>query len=87
MGCAVRHGIEVGHGADDRAAASGRCAGAGEDGLLIRKTRLAKVNMHIAEAGKNGIFRIGFQGKCGKPIRLKGIVVKTDELHPQRSLL
>ena len=49
---AVRHGVEVGHGADGgEAAASGR-ERAALHRLLIRKSRLSKMYMHIGETGK-----------------------------------
>ena len=48
---AVRHRIQVRHGAYGGIAAVGRRQRAGADGLLIRKTRLSKMHMHINETG------------------------------------
>ena len=53
---AVRHRIQVWHGAHRRIAPPGRRPGAGGDGLLIRKSRLSEMHMHITKAGENGIF-------------------------------
>ena len=49
----VRHRVQVRHGADVRVSSPGRRPAPGGDRLLIRKTRLAKMHMHIAKAGKN----------------------------------
>ena len=48
---AVRHRIQIRHGAYGGIAAVGRRQRAGADGLLIRKTRLPKMYMHINETG------------------------------------
>ena len=53
---AVRHGVQVRHCADCRITAVSGGETAAENRLFIRKTRLAKVHMHIAEAGKENIF-------------------------------
>ena len=50
---ALRHGLEVGHGAHGSVAAGGRRRGAGCNGLFIRKTRLPKMNMDINETWNN----------------------------------
>ena len=49
---AVRHRVQVGHGADGGVAAPGGGAGAAGDGLFIRKARLAQMHMHIAKTGQ-----------------------------------
>ena len=46
---AVGHGFEIGHGAHGGVAAGGGSRRAGVNGLLIRKTRLPKMNMNINE--------------------------------------
>ena len=53
----VGDGVQVRHvGNVGKAAVRGsQCAGA--DGLLIRKTRLSEMHMHVTKAGKNNIFR------------------------------
>ena len=51
----VRHGIEVRHGAHGGIAAAGGGPAAGGDRFLIRKTRLAKVHMHVAKTGQKDI--------------------------------
>ena len=48
---AVRHRIQIRHGAYGGIAAVGRRQHTGADGLLIRKTRLPKMYMHINETG------------------------------------
>ena len=48
---AVRHRVQIRHGAYGGIAAVGRRQRAGADGLLIRKTRLPKMYMHINETG------------------------------------
>ena len=48
---AVRHRVQVGHGAHRGIAAMGRRQRSGADGLLIRKTRLSEMYMHINETG------------------------------------
>ena len=48
---AVRNRIQVGHGAHRGVAPMGRRPGAGENRLLIRKTRLSEMHMHITKAG------------------------------------
>ena len=47
---AVRHGVQVGHGADSGVAPRGGGGGAGGHGFLIRKTRLPKMDVYINEA-------------------------------------
>ena len=49
---AVRHGVQVRHGADcgEAAPRGGKCAAL--HSLLIRKSRLSKMYMHIGETGK-----------------------------------
>ena len=49
----LRHGGEIGHGAQRGVAPPGRRRRAAADGLLIRKTRLPQMHMHICETGKN----------------------------------
>ena len=49
---AVRHRLEVGHGAHGGKASPGRRSGAGGNGLFVRKTRLTEMNMYIYETGK-----------------------------------
>ena len=49
---AVRHRVQVGHGADGGVSAPGGGAGAAGDGFLIRKARFAQVHMHIAKTGQ-----------------------------------
>ena len=46
---AVGHGLEVGHGAHGGVAACRGRGRTGGDGLLIRKTRLPKMDMNINE--------------------------------------
>ena len=53
MFAAVRRGRQVRHRAHRRAAAVRRRARPRPDRFLIRKTRLAKVHMHIRKTGKN----------------------------------
>ncbi len=48
---AVRHGVEVRHCAHSGIASARRGAAAARDRLLIRKTRLAKMHMHVAKTG------------------------------------
>ena len=48
---AVGGGVQVRHGADRSIAAVCRRPGAGQDGFLIRKSRLAQMNMYIRETG------------------------------------
>ena len=55
---AVRHRIQVGHGAHRSIAAVSRRPGAGQDRLLVRKTRLSEMHVHITKAGENGIGRV-----------------------------
>ena len=62
---AVRHRVQVGHGADRGIAAPGGRPAACGDSLLIRKTRLSEMHMHITKAGKNNIFRRIKPGKTG----------------------
>ena len=50
----VRAGIQVRHRADGRITAAGRSQRAAGKGLLIRKSRLTEVHVHVGEAGKNG---------------------------------
>lgn len=52
-GCVLRHGTEVRHGADGGVAAPRGSLGAGFYRLLIRKTRLSKMYMHIDKTGNN----------------------------------
>ncbi len=52
---AVRHGIQVGHGADRRIPAPGRRHAAGQHGFLIRKPGLSEMHMHVTETGKYSI--------------------------------
>ena len=47
----IRHRVQVGHGAHRGIAAMGRRQRSGADGLLIRKTRLSEMYMHINETG------------------------------------
>lgn len=51
----LRHGAEVRHGADGGVTAPRRGLGAGGYRLLIRKTRLSKMYMHINKTGNNEI--------------------------------
>ena len=48
---AVRHRVQIRHGADGGITAPGRRGGAGGYGFLIRKARLAQMYMYIAKAG------------------------------------
>ena len=52
---AVRHGIQIRHGADGGVTAACRRLRPRADGLLVRITRLPEVHMHITEAGQQGI--------------------------------
>ena len=47
--CTVRHRLEVGHGAHGGVTACRSSGSAGGNGLLIRKTRLTQMHMHIGE--------------------------------------
>ena len=49
----VRHRAQVWHGAHRRVSSGGRCRCPGGDCLLIRKTRLPKMHMHIDETWNN----------------------------------
>ena len=51
----VRHRVQVGHGAHRRVAAPGGGPASRGDGLLIRKSRLSEMHMHITKTGKNHI--------------------------------
>ena len=53
MGQAVRHRVQIGHGAHIGIAPSGGGQGTGTNGLLIRKTRLTEMYVHIRKTGKN----------------------------------
>ena len=79
---AVRHRVQVGHGADRGIAAPGGCPAACGDGLLIRKTRLSEMHMHVTKAGKNNIFRRIEPGKAGGG---KGGTNPFGKYGPQRS--
>ena len=57
MCLAVGDRIQIGHGANCGIAASGSSQRAGQDRLLIRKTRLSEMHMHITKAGNNNVFR------------------------------
>ena len=48
---AVRHRVQVRHGAHSRIATVSRRKGAGANGLFIRKTRFPKMYMNINETG------------------------------------
>ena len=48
---AVRHRVQVRHGARSRIATVSRRKGAGANGLFIRKTRFPKMYMNINETG------------------------------------
>ena len=61
----VRYRVQVRHGADRGVAAPGGCPAACGDGLLIRKTRLSEMHMHVTKAGKNNIFGRIEPGKTG----------------------
>ena len=78
----VRHRVQVGHGADRGIAAPGGCPAACGDGLLIRKTRLSEMHMHVTKAGKNNIFRRIEPGKTGGE---KGETNPFGKYGPQRS--
>ena len=78
----VRHRVQVGHGADRGIAAPGGCPAACGDGLLIRKTRLSEMHMHVTKAGKNNIFRRIEPGKTGGG---KGGTNPFGKYGPQRS--
>ena len=55
---AVRHGIEIRHGAHRRITAVRRRRGARCDGFFIKKARLSEMNVHVAKSGKkNDIIR------------------------------
>ncbi len=45
----VRHGVQVGHGADDAVSAPGRGGGSGGDGFLGREAGLAEMDMDVGE--------------------------------------
>ena len=47
---AVGNRVQVGHGAHRGVAPPGRRPGAGKNGLLIRKTRLSEMHMHVTKA-------------------------------------
>ena len=47
----IGSGIQVGHGADGGVAAAGCAGGTGHHGLLIRKTRLSEMHVHITKTG------------------------------------
>ena len=51
-GAAVRNGVQIGHGGHMGKASVGSGHRTGADGLLIRKSRLSKMYMHIHETGK-----------------------------------
>ena len=51
-GAAVRNGVQIGHGGHVGKASVSGGHRAGADGLLIRKSRLSKMYMHIHETGK-----------------------------------
>ena len=63
---AVRHGVQVGHGADRRIPAPGRRHAAGQHGFLIRKPGLSEMHMHVTETGKP---KISFFGADGQPVQ------------------
>ena len=65
IACTVRNRIQIGHGAYCGIAAPGGCPAACGDGLLIRKTRLSEMHMHVTKAGKNNIFGRIKSGKTG----------------------
>ena len=79
---AVRHRIQVRHGAHVGEAPPGGCQGAGADGLLIRKSRLSQMNVHINETGKHcGIMKINGNGGSGglQPLGNGNDTAVTDE--------
>ena len=47
----IRHRLQIGHRADCGKTAAGCRKRSGSDRFLIRKTRLSKMHMHIAETG------------------------------------
>ena len=76
---AVRNGVKVRHGADGGVAAAGGGGAARFYALLIKKSRLAKMNVYVAKTGENSIFgkitdrKTSFGGKLER----KGLVPET----------
>ena len=84
---AVGHRVQVRHRAHRGVAAPRRGPGAGEDRLFIRKTRLTKMHMHIAKAGKDRVFGRGKTGKSGvaaleKESGCRGLIVAVCRVEP-----
>ena len=52
----VRHGVKIRHGAHGGVATRSGAEAAALYCLLIRKTRLSEMHMHITKSGKNNIF-------------------------------
>ena len=59
----IGYGVQVRHGAHIGVTAPSRRRRAADHGLFIRKSRLTKMHMHIAKAGKNNIFRFANERK------------------------
>ena len=74
----IGHGVQIGHGAHGGVPAPGGGQGAGENGFLIRKTRLAKMHVHVAKAGENGQGDVGPQRK-GRKTAFVEALFKPDE--------
>ena len=58
---AIRHRGQIGHRTHRGISAVRRRHRPGLDGLLIRKTRLSEVHVHITETGKNNVFFVAVQ--------------------------